>query len=245
MSQAFLSRVASPEGFEVLFDYVPDVYFFVKDADGRFMRVNRAFVKLVRAGVEADVIGRRDSDFFTRDLADSYQRSDREVLTRHRPLIDAAELVRKPDGSVDWFVTTKLPLLDKSGATIGVAGYTRDVKKMMANNAQVLSWAPVLEVMVNSYARPPGTAALAEMMALSASQFNRQFRRRFHTTPRAYMTDLRMKAACRLLTETSLSLSEVALKVGFYDQSHFTNQFANSFGISPAKYRTLHQQPTS
>jgi PAS domain S-box-containing protein len=244
MFEKFLSRVAAPEGYEVLFDYLPDVYFFVKDGERRFMRVNRAFLRLVGAQEEEEVLGRRDADFFTKDLADTYARSDHEVLIRGVAVLDTAELVRSPNGTMAWFLTTKLPVLDKAGRVMGLCGFTRDVTKMNVSNAQVLSWAPVIQLMLDNYARPLATPELAQQVGLSVSQFNRQFRRRFRTTPHAYIANLRLQAACRLLVDSSLTISQIALTTGFYDQSHLTNQFASSFGMPPAKYRTLHQPGT-
>ncbi len=232
--------MASPAGFEVLFDYVPDVYFFVKDADGRFMRGNRAFLGLVGASQEADLIGRRDADLFPANWAENYRRDDREVLRLGRGMIDKAEPVRNPDGSVDWFCTTKLPLLDALGNAVGICGIMRDVKKMATNNQRLLPWAPVLETIFNDYASPLSTTDLARKVGLSVSQFNRQFKRRFHSTPRAYLLNVRLNAARHFLVTTELSMSEIALRTGFCDQSHFSNQFVKVHGAPPSKYRSLH-----
>jgi PAS domain S-box-containing protein len=242
LSRNFLSRVESPAGFDVLFEHLSDVYFFVKDGEDRFVRVNQGFVKLVRATREEEVIGFRDSDFFPADLAENYMRDDREVIRSSEPIIDKVELVRNPDGSIDWFCTTKLPLFDKKGLAIGVCGITRDVKKMNTNNARFLSWAPVLEIMLNDYAQPLSTAALAAKVSLSISQFNRQFRKKFHTTPRAYLTNVRMNAACHLLVTTDLPISDISLQTGFYDQSHFSNQFVRHRGLPPSQYRAKFAQ---
>jgi PAS domain S-box-containing protein len=237
-SRSFLSRVESPSRYDVLFEHLSDVYFFVKDAQGRFMRVNRAFLDLVRAASEDAVIGARDCDFFPESLAESYARDDRQVVGLSQPIIDKAELVRNADDSIDWFYTTKLPILDKDSRAIGVCGITRDIRKMNANNEQFLSWAPVLETILNDYASPLRMAVLAEKLDLSVSQLHRQFRKRFHTTPRAYLTNVRLNAACQLLVTTGLSIAEVASKTGFYDQSHLTNTFTKSRGVPPAKYRS-------
>jgi PAS domain S-box-containing protein len=242
LSRSFLSRVETPAGFDVLFEHLSDVYFFVKDGEGRFVRVNQGFVKLVRATREDEVIGSKDADFFPADLAENYLRDDREVIRSMEPIIDKVELVRNPDGSIDWFCTTKLPLFDKKGSAIGVCGITRDVKKMNTTNARFLSWAPVLEIMLNDYAQPLSTAALAAKVSLSVSQFNRQFRKKFHTTPRAYLTSVRMNAACHLLVTTDLPISDISLQTGFYDQSHFSNQFVRHRGLPPSQYRTKYTQ---
>lgn len=247
LSRSFLSRVESPAGFDVLFDHLADVYFFVKDGEGRFVRVNQGFLKLVRASREDEVIGARDSDFFPPELAENYMRDDHEVLRTSEAIIDKVELNRNPDGSIDWFCTTKLPIFDKKGLAIGVCGITRDVKKMNTTNARFLSWAPVLEIMLNDFAQPLSTAALAAKVSLSVSQFNRQFRKKFHTTPRAYLTNVRMNAACHLLVTTDLPISDISLQTGFYDQSHFSNQFVRHRGLPPSQYRakfTQNQEPT-
>src|SRR5699024_2547099 len=115
-----------------------------------------------------------------------------------------------------------------------------DVKKMTTNNERFLSWAPVLEMVLKEYASPLETSDLAQAVSLSVSQFNRQFKRRFHVTPRAYLLNVRLSAACHFLVTTELSMAEIANRTGFYDQSHFTNQFGKVHGMPPSKYRIQH-----
>jgi PAS domain S-box-containing protein len=236
----FLSRVVSPARFDVLFEYLPDVSFFVKDGAGRFVCVNRGFVQLVRAASEDAVLGARDSDFFPPDLADAYARDDQEVMSQGEPIVDKAELVRHADGNVTWYCTTKLPLLDKDGRVIGVCGLTRDMSRMHLSDASFACWAPVIETMLREYATALETPTLAQRAALSISQFNRQFRKRFRTTPHAYLSNIRLSAACHFLVTTELSMAQIALKTGFYDQSHFTNRFVKARGMPPSRYRALH-----
>jgi PAS domain S-box-containing protein len=231
------AREAHPLGLDVLFDYLPDVYFFVKDGKGRFVRCNHAFLGLAGRTREDEVIGARDSDFFPASLAENYMNDDRVVLRSGVSIIDRVELMRNPNGSIDWYSTTKLPLRDRNGVTIGVAGITRDVKKMNSTAAHFLSWAPVLETILSRYAQPLSVADLAKITTLSTSQFSRKFKKKFHTTPRSYLTNVRMNAACHLLVSTALPLSEIALQTGFYDQSHLSNQFTRQRGMSPSNYR--------
>ena len=234
-------RVAtSPAGLEDLFEHLADVYFFVKDSQGRFARVNRAFIGLVRAESAREIVGARDFDFFPSDLAESYARDDREVMSSCQPLVDKIELVRRRDGASDWFCTTKLPLLDARGVALGVCGITRDLKKTGSHAARLTSWAPVLESMMTDYELPLSTEALARKMGVSESQFRRRFRKELGMSPRTYLSKVRLTAACHLLVTTDLPLSDVALKTGFYDQSHFSNQFSKCYGLCPSKYRARH-----
>lgn len=236
----FLARIDESSRFEVLFDYLPDVYFFVKDRAGRFMRCNRAFANLVRAHSEEEVLGLRDADFFPSGLADNYVHDDRIVMTTGTPIIQKLELVCSAQGSMNWHSTTKLPLLDTRGEVIGVAGVTRDFSRMKSTGEHLSYWAPVLETIINDYADPISMASLAAKLALSVSQFERRFKKRFQTTPRKYLTNVRINAACQLLTSTDLPIAAIALQTGFYDQSHLNKQFIKSKGSTPAQYRRNH-----
>jgi PAS domain S-box-containing protein len=236
----FLAQVASPAGFEELFDDLPDVYFFVKDREERFMRCNVAFAGLLRARSESEVLGLRDADFFPSALADSYVRDDDCVMTSGAAIVDKVELVRTAEGSINWYSTTKRPVLDARGKVIGVAGLTRDITKMRSSSERFSYWAPVLEAIVNHYAEPLSMPALARKVSLSVSQFDRRFKKRFCTTPRKYLANVRVHAACQLLSSTDLPIAAIAAQTGFYDQSHFTKQFAKVKGTTPAQYRRQH-----
>ncbi len=237
----FLARVQAPDYLVPLLDHLSDVAFWVKDRDGRFMLWNRALVQLVGARDDDAVLGRRDDDFFPLSMAENFMRDDQLVLKTGQPLYDRMELVRNPaDGSIDWFSTTKIPLRDRAGSVIGLAGYTRDLKKMKDATARFLELSPVVDTIMNDYARPLSVAALADKMSLSLSQFERQWKRRFQVTPRQYINQIRIKAACHLLANTDLSMADIARQTGFYDQSHFAHQFVRLQGTTPSGYRRGH-----
>ena len=238
----FLARIDESSRFEVLFDYLPDVYFFVKDRSGRFMRCNRAFANLVRARSEEEVLGLRDGDFFPSGLADNYVSDDHTVMATGKPIIQKLELVCSAQGCMNWHSTTKLPLLDIRGEIIGIAGVTRDFSRMKSTGEHLSYWAPVLETIINNHSEPLSMALLAAKLSLSVSQFERRFKKRFQTTPRKYLTNVRINAACQLLTSTDLPISAIALQTGFYDQSHLNKQFIKTKGSTPAQYRRSHVQ---
>lgn len=57
-----------------------------------------------------------------------------------------------------------------------------------------------------------------------------------------YTTEIRINTAKKLLCETSLPISEIAEKIGYYNLSSFTRRFKQSLGISPSEYRALHRE---
>ena len=206
------------------------------------MRCNSAFASLVRARSEEEVLGMRDADFFPSGLADNYVRDDHAVMASSTPIIQKLELISTAQGSINWYSTTKLPVLDAKGEVIGVAGVTRDISKMRSTSERLSYWAPVVETIINDYAEPLSMACLAAKVSLSLSQFERRFKKRFQVTPRKYLANVRINAACQLLASTDLPIAVIAVQTGFYDQSHLNRQFTKIKGSTPAQYRRNHVQ---
>lgn len=85
--------------------------------------------------------------------------------------------------------------------------------------------------------KPLSLASLAREAGLSSAHFSVCFKRTFGLTPHRYLLRTRVCEAQRLLREEHLPLSEIALCVGFADQSHFTQAFRRYTGVTPGKYR--------
>jgi AraC family transcriptional regulator len=81
---------------------------------------------------------------------------------------------------------------------------------------------------------------LAQWLALPACiQFiwGRFFRQEFGETLGEYLNRIRVRAAAGMLANSDLSLSAVAVDLGFYDQSHFTRIFRQFTGATPGTFR--------
>ena len=63
------------------------------------------------------------------------------------------------------------------------------------------------------------------------------FKAVYGTSLAAHMKEHRMGLAAKLLRETTLSISEVSLQVGYESQSKFTAAFKEYFGMLPKEYR--------
>lgn len=84
--------------------------------------------------------------------------------------------------------------------------------------------------------KPVSLASLADLCGLSRFQLLRSFSREMGVTPHAYLIQLRVSKARRLLA-TGKSPVEVALLTGFADQSHLTRAFVRQFGVTPGRYQ--------
>ena len=79
-------------------------------------------------------------------------------------------------------------------------------------------------------------ATLAELAGLSPYHFARAFRQSFGAPPHRYHTARRIERA-KLLLQSSRSVTEVALAVGYAETSSFSAAFRRITGIPPSAYR--------
>ena len=83
---------------------------------------------------------------------------------------------------------------------------------------------------------PVSLAQLADLAGVSRFQLLRGFRRAVGVTPYAYLLQLRVRLAKRLLA-AGLTPADCAAQAGFADQSHLTRAFQRQFGVTPGRYR--------
>src|ERR1700744_5648438 len=87
------------------------------------------------------------------------------------------------------------------------------------------------------FRRDISLAELANLTHLSQSRFARAFRISTGVPPYSWVLRRRIDAAEHLLASTDIPLSEIAVQVGFADQSHLTKAFRRSLGTTPAAWR--------
>jgi AraC-like DNA-binding protein len=82
---------------------------------------------------------------------------------------------------------------------------------------------------------------LARIAGLSTSYFGRAFKQSIGMPPHRYVMTRRLAAAAELIRKTSKPLADVAIEVGFSDQSHFTRVFTQMLGETPGALRRRHR----
>jgi AraC-like DNA-binding protein len=91
-------------------------------------------------------------------------------------------------------------------------------------------------------AAPPSLEEVAGAVNLSPFHFARVFRQATGMPPHTWLMQQRIAQARALLQGGCLPL-EVAMQLGFADQSHLSRQFKQVYGVGPAAYRTARQMP--
>jgi transcriptional regulator of acetoin/glycerol metabolism len=80
-------------------------------------------------------------------------------------------------------------------------------------------------------------AELAAIAGLSVYHFARAFKQTAGVTPHHYLVHRRIERAQEMLARSELPLSEIALAVGFSDQSHLARHFRQTLGVTPGQFR--------
>lgn len=78
---------------------------------------------------------------------------------------------------------------------------------------------------------------IAEHVGYSPSHFSALFSRRTSFAPMVYYNSLKMQRACSYLQFSTLKIKEIAFRLGFYDQFHFSKAFRKEMELTPKAYR--------
>ncbi len=99
-------------------------------------------------------------------------------------------------------------------------------------------WALQAREIIHAHVSEPlSIAAIAGLVGVHQATLARGFRRAFGCSIGDMQRRLRLERALLELADSAQPLAQVAQRAGFYDQSHFTNLFRRSYGITPARYR--------
>jgi len=107
------------------------------------------------------------------------------------------------------------------------------------SESQRLDCDAVIEYMRSRLHEAVRLEEFAREASLSVSHFSEMFRDQVHQSPMSYFTQLKIRAACRLLDLTRKPVKVVAMETGYTDPYYFSRVFKKVMGISPDKYRAI------
>lgn len=98
--------------------------------------------------------------------------------------------------------------------------------------------AKVLDLIAEQFHQPLTLQQLAAAYGQNELRFLRDFSRAIGLTPHAYLVEVRLQAARRMIEHTGLSLADIALDAGFTHQSHMGSAFRKFLAMTPSQYRS-------
>lgn len=81
---------------------------------------------------------------------------------------------------------------------------------------------------------------ISDEVGLSPVQFTRRFRAVFQARPSDYLSALRLRRACQLLVETTMTLEQIAALCGYENGLYLSRVFSKKMHMSPSQYRKAH-----
>lgn len=117
---------------------------FVQDTRGRYIVSNRAHTKFLGLGDESELENKTAFDLFPQELASLYQ-ADSERVLKGESILGADEPSVDREGKLIWLDTTKVPLCDIRGNTIGLVGISSDITQQKEADDRMRQFADQLE----------------------------------------------------------------------------------------------------
>lgn len=101
----------------------------------------------------------------------------------------------------------------------------------------------VIQIMEQHLEEPLAIPDICAQVDVSHRQLDRLFARHIKKTPALYYRDIRLDRARGLVTQTEMSMSEIAVASGFSSQVHFSRAYKERFGLPPIKDRVEGRVP--
>ncbi|MBV9572242.1 MAG: helix-turn-helix transcriptional regulator [Alphaproteobacteria bacterium] len=154
----------------------------------------------------------------------------------------AIALITEAELSLETNRATSKACLARAHALLSVRGDSNDAAPGSPEHGGLAPWQKQrLKTYIELHMRfRIDMSDLTSIARLSTSHFARAFKKSFGAAPFAYIARTRVERAKRLMLETDLALSQIALECGMCDQSHFTRVFSRLVGQSPNRWRRAH-----
>jgi AraC-like DNA-binding protein len=233
---AKLQQILGIEQILQMFDLLPDIIFWVKDADSQIVHANNRFVEHIGLHSLQQVIGKSDLAFFPPHIAKQFINDDKSVMNG-QVITDRIELNMLKTGDFAWFSTSKRPLYDDKLQIVGSYGFTQLLNKTSQVMSSIDAIKAPVEFVRENFHKDICVKQLAQSAFLSVSALERRFRKYLSKTPKQFINEIRLENARRLLIETKLPIVEVAYRCGFSEHSYFSRQFKILFGTLPSQLR--------
>jgi diguanylate cyclase (GGDEF)-like protein/PAS domain S-box-containing protein len=124
---------------------------FWKDRNCTYVGCNRAFATDAGLNNPAEIIGKSDFELAWSGTADRYRADDKRIMEQGSTKLNFDETQSRPDGSLLWLRTSKLPLWDREGKVIGVIGTYEDIteRKVAEDRVKFLAFYDALTELPN------------------------------------------------------------------------------------------------
>ena len=113
------------ERLSAIINTIPDLV-WMKDKEGSYLACNKEF-EVFFGAKETEIVGRKDHDFLSKEVAEAFREHDLEVMKRKEPIRNEERITYKNNNNEVEVEATKTPFYDVDGNIVGVLGISRDI----------------------------------------------------------------------------------------------------------------------
>lgn len=159
-----------------------------------------------------------------------------ENVSNHPDLLHTIELLNSVSGNSNS--VGKRNSVIRHGYVAALIGLIFKYLPTQKTNVEVSrAMRSVIDYCVRNYNKELTLAVLAEELHMSKYYISHLFGKEFNMKFNDYINSLRVSAACRLLCDTTKSVTEISEEVGFSTARTFNRAFSKQYKLSPTEYR--------
>jgi AraC-like DNA-binding protein len=205
------------------------------EIDGKGGRVDPGRAAVVPPGTRHAFAASGENLFVVADIGGALMRPFERL--RERPFAPVTGAVRglleylalsQKDGEAPGAIETGVASLWTPLLLRGLSAAPIDIDPRLARAAALIE---------ARYDQPLTVRDLASEAGMSQSRFFARFADAYGTTPHGALSATRLRAAQRLLSDTRLSIAEIAVRTGHGDQSGLTKRMRATLGVTPGAWR--------
>lgn len=102
---------------------------YIKDIQSKKILANKSELQYLNMDNESDIIGKDDFDFYDKVTAQKFRDEDVEVMISQNSMLNKEITHTNPNGSINTFLSSKIPLKGENGEVTGLVGISMDISE--------------------------------------------------------------------------------------------------------------------
>lgn len=186
-----------------------------------------------------DRVGRRGCHFFNAEVSSDWLNR----LQDYTAIVSSPQVLRRTESGWLMMRLYREFSATNEGSELALEGLLLELLATLARRQEPVErqrpiWLRRVESRLrDEFTEKPTMTELAAEAGVHPAHLAVVFRRFHHTTVSEFAHQLRVRAACEMMQKAETSLAEIALNLGFADQSHFSRVFHRVTGMTPKAWR--------
>jgi PAS domain S-box-containing protein/diguanylate cyclase (GGDEF)-like protein len=179
---------------------------FIKGADQRYIACSKSGAAFSGLADAREIAGKTDYELYSKEQAEQYIESDRQVMETGEPVIDCDEIVTRKDGTIFCNTFSKYPLRDEAGRIIGTYCTCHDSETVRMAVFELNTLLNVIPSGIFKYAADTKQFAYINLSLITSLGYTREsFEEKFHNSfhEMVYVEDRDRVEACILEQEVN------------------------------------------